>query len=119
MGGLTLAQFAVMTAKVLAADGVESYQPTIALIESRELVVIEGVPLGVAQSDALLDAIDQRNLSQAHFAFGVRTGATVTIGLCADGACEFGLISDDEDDATFVPIPAPEWWPRRNAPKAS
>jgi len=115
MGGLTLAEFAAMTAKVLVADGIDAYQPTIALIETQQLVVIDGVPSDVTQSDALLDAIAQRDLGQAHFAFGVRTGADITIGLCALGECAFGLISEG---ANLLSIPAPVWWPARNTPEA-
>lgn len=108
-----------MTAKVMAADGITAYQPTIAVIETRQLVVIGDVPTDVEDSDALLDAIDQRGLSQTNFAFGVRTGAVITIGLCADGECEFGVISEDVSDPGFQSIPVLGWWPFRNKPDVS
>lgn len=108
-----------MTERVLAADGMDAYQPTIALLETRQLIVIDGVPADGDHTGALIDAIDQRGLSQANFAFGVRTNANITIGLSIDGHCKFGLISGDANSLGFEPIPAPPWWPVKIDPDAS
>ncbi len=111
VASLTLEQFVAMTLRVIAAEGLEAYQPTIALIETREIVVIGDVPAEVAPHEALIEAIGRRGLARSDFAFGVRSGSVeVTVGRCINGDCEFELIVANSSGLERRPTGVPAWW---------
>ncbi len=112
MSGLTLAQFAAMTERAVAADGLEAYQPTLAILETREIVVIADIPEDVPHPEALVEAIQRRGLAKLDIAFGVRTApGEVTVGRCAAGDCAFETIVQGPDGLKRRPSDVPPWWP--------
>ncbi|MBC7670636.1 MAG: hypothetical protein H7236_19730 [Gemmatimonadaceae bacterium] len=108
---ITLGQFVAITLRILAADGIDTYQPTIAVLATRDISVISDLPAQVDPRVALMDTIRRRDLTKADIAFGVRSGpAEVTVGRCEDGVCEFELIVGGTDGLTHRPIGSPTWW---------
>ena len=69
----SLAQFVATTIKVLGADGIDGYLPTLVDHEQRSILVLEGVPDDVDHRTAVQNWI-KRNGPPVSYEFGVQSG---------------------------------------------
>lgn len=112
MSAAALDQFAAITVQVLAADGIDDYLPTIVDFETSEVSVIEGIPDDVEHTIALIETVERKELKDANFAFGVRTGdGEVVAGVCSKRLCLFERIVRRDDGFDREPSGTPPWWP--------
>lgn len=109
---MTLEEFSQITVKVLEADGVVEYLPTLAFPATCRLQVIEGIPEDVDHREALLNVVRRSGSEAREFYFGVRTAADrVTTGRHRPGLpAEFMEIVETAEGFAAQRIPACRWW---------
>lgn len=89
---MDLQEFTHITLAVLEDQGADTYAPTI--IAGDAVQVIQGIPEGMDQREALQETILRLGLEQADFFFGVRSGpGEVTTGHHTPVGTRFQLIS--------------------------
>lgn len=89
---MDLQEFTHITLTVLEDQGADAYAPTI--IAGDAVQVIQGIPEGMDQREALQETILRLGLEQADFFFGVRSGpGEVTTGHHTPVGTRFQLIS--------------------------
>ena len=78
---LTLDGFARATINVIREDGIAEYLPTIALPDSQEFRVIEGIPADVDYREAVQNVVRRSGYEKKEFFFGVRSApGEITLG---------------------------------------
>lgn len=106
---MDLQEFTHITLAVLEDQGAEAYAPTI--IAGDAVQVIQGIPEGMDQREALQETILRLGLQQADFYFGVRSGpGEITTGFHTPVGTQFQLISEMRQGFVVSDLGACPWW---------
>lgn len=106
---MDLQEFTHITLAVLEDQGAEAYAPTI--IAGDAVQVIQGIPEGMDQREALQETILRLGLEQADFYFGVRSGpGEITTGFHTPVGTQFQLISEMRQGFVVSDLGACSWW---------
>ena len=96
------------TIKILSEDGIDSYLPTIYI--RAEIVVIEGIPKSVSDTEAICNVGADHQLGQEGTFFAVRTSSdTVTCGGFTATGAQFVEIQRQASEFIALPTQRPDW----------
>lgn len=106
---MNLDEFTQITLTVASESGIDNYAPTI--IAGEQVRVIQGIPAGYDQRQAIQEVIQQQGLGNAEFFFGVKSGdQEITTGHHLEGTTTFVRIVGLSQGFTIVPVESCDWW---------
>lgn len=106
-----LEQFASVTLSTLATREGDTYMPTVADFDTREIRVLDQIPSGVSTERALQTWLRREGFLREKVCFGVRTSdGEFYIGTLSEGVFVFQSLTGEEGNKTFLPSECPSWW---------
>jgi len=106
---LDFERFLEATCNILDEDGFESYLPTI--FDGQEILVVEGIPESVPDTEALSDVGPEHNLGTQGTFFAVRSAKqAVVAGEVTSAGWRFVEILSTGSGLTVTPVGRPSWF---------
>lgn len=109
---MTLKEFADMTIEVNREDGIQGYLPTFVLPDTKEVLVIQGIPDDVDHREAVQNVIRRSGYETREFFFGVQSGPQqITIGHFRPGKTpDFMEITETPEGYSTSTLESLDWW---------
>jgi hypothetical protein len=109
---MTLESFARVTLNIVQEDGISEYLPTLVLLDTNEIRVIEGIPRDVDHTTAIQNVVRKAGHNLKEFFFGVLSSPKIiTIGHHRPGKRpEFMLITETSEGLSIKALDHCDWW---------